>query len=187
MTMNENKDKKIESIYDFAGIIVAALLSVCIIFVFFFKISTVVGQSMENTLKSGDTVIISSINTELKYGDVVVVSQPNGYEKVLIKRVIAVGGQTVSFDAFSGKVIVDGKQLDEPYIKENMQITYGMTKTYTVPEGMLFVMGDNRNKSADSRDARVGMIDERYVVGKVFYRVGDLNLFNSDLEVTENV
>lgn len=185
-TMNEN-NKKIESIYDFAGIIVAALISVCVIFTFFFKISTVVGQSMENTLKGGDSVIISSINKEFNYGDVVVVSQPNGYEKVLIKRVIAVGGQTVYFDKINGKVLVDGQELDEPYIKEKMRFSYGMTTTYTVPEGMLFVMGDNRNYSADSRDARIGMIDERYVVGKVFYKMGDLNLFNSDLEVKENV
>lgn len=184
--MNKNKSKNIESIYDFAGIIVAALLAVCIIFTFFFKISTVVGESMENTLKDGNTVLISAINPDIEYGDVVVISQPNGYEKVLIKRVIAVGGQTVSFDHLSGKTIIDGKPLDEPYIKENMQFTYGMTKTYTVPEGMLFVMGDNRNESADSRDVYIGMIDERYVVGKVFYRVGDFKLFNFDLEEAEN-
>ncbi len=184
--MNENKNIKIESVYDFAGIIVTALLSVCVIFTFFFKISTVVGASMENTLFGGDNVIISAINSDIEYGDVVVVSQPNGYEKVLIKRVIAVGGQTIYFDRLTGNVVVDGEQLEEPYIKENMEFTYSMTKTYTVPEGMLFVMGDNRNKSADSRDAYIGMIDERYVVGKVLYRVGDLNLFNSDFKEIKN-
>ncbi len=184
--MNDNKNKKIESVYDFAGIIVTALLSVCVIFTFFFKISTVVGQSMENTLHGGDNVIISAINSDIEYGDVVVVSQPNYYEKVLIKRVIAVGGQTIYFDELTGKAVVDGKQIDEPYIKENMEFTYSMTKTYTVPEGMLFVMGDNRNKSADSRDLYIGMIDERYVVGKVLYRVGDLNLFNSNFEEIKN-
>ncbi len=182
MIMSENKNKNIESVYDFASIIVSALLAVCVIFTFFFKISTVVGESMENTLHGGDTVIISAINSDIEYGDVVVISQPNGYEKVLIKRVIAVGGQTISFDHITGKTVVDGKQIDEPYIKENMHFTYGMTKSYTVPEGMLFVMGDNRNESADSRDMYIGMIDERYVVGEVKYRVGDLNLFNSELE-----
>lgn len=186
MNKNKNKSKKIESIYDFVGIIVAALLSVCVIFTFFFKISTVVGESMENTLKNGNTVLISAINSDIEYGDVVVISQPNAYEKVLIKRVIAVGGQTIYFDRTSGKVVVDGKQLDEPYIKENMEFTYSMTKAYTVPEGKLFVMGDNRNESADSRDVYIGMIDERYVVGKVFYRVGDLKLFNYDLEEPQN-
>lgn len=183
MTMNEKNSKNLESIYDFAGIVVIALLSVCIIFTFFFKTSIVVGKSMENTLKDGDTVIISSINKDIKYGDVVVVSQPNRYADVLIKRVIAVGGQTVSFDVISGNVFVDGEPLSEPYIKEAMKFTFGMNGKYTVPEGMLFVMGDNRNESADSRDPAIGFVDERYVLGKVFYRVGDLNLFNSDLEV----
>ena len=186
MIMSENKNKSIESVYDFAGIIVTALISVCVIFTFFFKISTVVGESMENTLLDGDNVIISAVNSDIEYGDVVVVSQPNYYEKVLIKRVIAVGGQTISFDRITGNVVVDGVQLDEPYIKENMEFTYSMTKTYTVPEGKLFVMGDNRNWSADSRDMYIGMIDERYVVGKVLYRVGDLNLFNSNFEEITN-
>ncbi len=186
MTMNENKNKNIESIYDFVAIIVTALLAVCVIFTFFFKISTVVGESMENTLLDGDNVIISAINSDIEYGDVVVISQPNLYDKVLIKRVIAVGGQTVAFDRLTGKVVVDGEQLDEPYIKEYMNFTYSMSNTYIVPEGMLFVMGDNRNESADSRDSYIGMIDERYVVGQVLYRVGDLNLFNSDFKETEN-
>lgn len=186
MIMSENKNKSIESVYDFAGIIVTALISVCVIFTFFFKISTVVGQSMENTLLDGDNVIISAINSDIEYGDVVVISQPNYYEKVLIKRVIAVGGQTISFDRITGNVVVDGVQLDEPYIKENMEFTYSMTKTYTIPEGKLFVMGDNRNWSADSRDMYIGMIDERYVVGKVLYRVGDLNLFDSNFEEIKN-
>lgn len=186
MIMSENKNKSIESVYDFAGIIVTALISVCVIFTFFFKISTVVGESMENTLLDGDNVIISAINSDIEYGDVVVISQPNYYEKVLIKRVIAVGGQTISFDRITGNVVVDGVQLDEPYIKENMEFTYSMTKTYTVPEGKLFVMGDNRNWSADSRDMYIGMIDERYVVGKVLYRVGDLNLFDSNFEEIKN-
>lgn len=184
--MNENKNKNIESVYDFVGVIVAALFAVSIIFTFFFKISTVVGKSMENTLLDGDNVIISAVNSDIEYGDVVVISQPNYYEKVLIKRVIAVGGQTVSFDYTTGGVLVDGKQIDEPYIKENMELHFGMFNTYTVPEGKLFVMGDNRNESSDSRDPNIGMIDERYVVGQVLYKVGDLNLFNSDLEETEN-
>ncbi len=186
MIMSENKNKSVESVYDFAGIIVTALISVCVIFTFFFKISTVVGKSMENTLLDGDNVIISAINSDIEYGDVVVVSQPNFYEKVLIKRVIAVGGQTVSFDQITGNVVVDGKQIDEPYIKENMDFSFGMTHTYTVPDGKLFVMGDNRNESADSRDIGIGMIDERYVIGQVLYKVGDLHLFNSDLKETQN-
>ena len=137
---------------------------------------------MENTLYNGDKLIISAVTQDVEYGDVVVVSQPNGYEKVLIKRVIAVGGQTVWFNEDTNKVVVDGKELDEPYIKEEMEFLLSKTKLYRVPEGKIFVMGDNRNDSADSRSELIGMIDERYVVGKVIYRIGDKNLFNSDFK-----
>ncbi len=175
-------NKKYESVYDFVSIIVSALVAVAVIFTFFLKISMVVGESMENTLHNGDQVIISAINKEPQYGDVVVVSQPNAYGKVLIKRVIAVGGQTVSFDEATGQTLVDNVPIDEPYIKEKMNFTYTMYNQYIVPEGYLFVMGDNRNDSADSRDSYIGLIDERYVVGTVLYKVGDTKLFNSQFE-----
>lgn len=183
ITENSKKsDKNVESIYEMASVVVSAILTVGIIFTFLFKISTVSGESMENTLYNGDKLIISAVTQDVQYGDVVVVSQPNGYEKVLIKRVIAVGGQTVWFNEDTNKVVVDGKELDEPYIKEEMEFLLSMTKLYRVPEGKIFVMGDNRNNSADSRSELIGMIDERYVVGKVIYRIGDKNLFNSDFK-----
>lgn len=183
ITENSKKsDKNVESIYEMASVVVSAILTVGIIFTFLFKISTVSGESMENTLYNGDKLIISAVTQDVEYGDVVVVSQPNGYEKVLIKRVIAVGGQTVWFNEDTNKVVVDGKELDEPYIKEEMEFLLSMTKLYRVPEGKIFVMGDNRNNSADSRSELIGMIDERYVVGKVIYRIGDKNLFNSDFK-----
>ncbi len=181
-----NKNKLLNNVYEFASILVMSLIAICVIFTFFFKISTVVGESMENTLLNGDTVIINAIEKDVEYGDVVVISQPNMYSKVLIKRVIAVGGQTVEFDRYSSKVLVDGKEIDEPYIKEAMRFTYLMHNTYTVPEGKIFVLGDNRNRSADSRDPNVGFVDERYVLGKVLYRLGDKELFNSDLKGFEN-
>ncbi len=179
---NDKSKKNAESIYDIASIVVSAVISVGIIFTFFFKISTVSGESMENTLHHADRLIISSIVTDVEYGDVVVTSQPNIFDKVLIKRVIAVGGQTVWFDEETKQTIVDGKPLNEPYIKEEMEYTPAMDKLFTVPEGKIFVMGDNRNNSSDSRDAFVGMIDENYIVGKVVYRFGDKSLFNSDFK-----
>lgn len=180
--INGKSKKNAESIYDIASIVVSAVISVGIIFTFFFKISTVSGESMENTLHNADRLIISSIVTDVEYGDVVVTSQPNMFNKVLIKRVIAVGGQTVWFDEETKQTIVDGKPLNEPYIKEEMEYTPAMDKLFTVPEGKIFVMGDNRNNSSDSRDAFVGMIDENYIVGKVVYRFGDKSLFNSDFK-----
>lgn len=173
----DNK-KLLTNVYDFASMIVTAILIVGVIFTFFFKISTVSGKSMENTLQNGDQLLINAIPGDIEIGDVVVVSQPNGYEKILIKRVIAVGGQTIEFDAVKKCVLVDGRIIDEPYIKEKMDFTFLHGKKYVVPEGQLFLMGDNRNFSADSRDVRIGMVDEKYVIGKVFYRIGDKALFN---------
>ncbi len=179
---NGKSEKKISSIYEFASIIVSSVLAVGIIFTLFFRISTVSGESMENTLHNGDQLIISAITTDIKYGDVVVTSQPNAYGKTLIKRVIAVGGQTVSFDEESKSVLVDGVEIEEPYIKEEMEFLLSMSKTYEVPEGKLFLMGDNRNNSADSRDQFIGLVDERYVVGRVIYRIGDKGLFNTNFK-----
>lgn len=177
-----NKSKTLNAIYDFASVLLTAILVVSIIFTFFFKISTVSGESMENTLAHGDNLLVTAINNDIKQGDVVVISQPNAYNLVLIKRVIATSGQTITFDKQKGAVYVDGELLEEPYIKERMTKFYGTDKSYTVPEGKLFVMGDNRNNSSDSRDVNIGFIDERYVLGTVFYRIGDKKLFNSEVE-----
>ncbi len=175
-----SNNKLLTNIYDFASTLLSSVLVICVIFTFFFKVSTVNGQSMENTLYNGDRLVISAIPMDIGYGDVVIISQPNVYSKVLIKRVIAVGGQTVEFDTENGTVSVDGKVLDEPYIKEDMMATFMLRTKYVVPEGKYFVMGDNRNHSADSRDIGVGMIDEDYILGKVIYRFGDKELFHSD-------
>ncbi|MBR5246814.1 MAG: signal peptidase I [Clostridia bacterium] len=179
-------NKVLTGAYELASTVVSSVLIMCIIFTFFFKVSTVNGQSMENTLYEGDQLIISAFSKDVKYGDVVIISQPNVYSKVLIKRVIAVGGQTVEFDYKKGTVSVDGEVLEENYIKEEMVISPLINKTYFVPEGKLFVMGDNRNHSADSRDIGVGMIDEDYIIGKVLYRLGDKELFNSDFKELQN-
>ena len=174
-------DKKtLGIIYDFAEILMTAVLAVTVVFAFFFKTSVVNGDSMKDTLHNGDTVIISAINKTVDYGDVVVISQPNVIKKVLIKRVIATEGQTVTFDSEHKKVLVDGVELNEPYLPEKMIFLPSMSESVTVPEGMLFVMGDNRNDSTDSRDPIIGFIDERYVVGKVLYVVGDTHLFEND-------
>lgn len=173
--------KILAAIYDFAEILMTAVLAVAVVFAFCFKTSVVNGDSMKNTLHNGDSVIITAINNSVGYGDVVVISQPNVINKVLIKRVIATGGQTVTFDSENKKVLVDGKELSEPYIREEMYFTAEMSGSITVPKGKLFVMGDNRNESTDSRDPIIGFIDSRYVVGKVVYRVGDTNLFEKDI------
>ncbi len=174
------KDKKYSLIYDLASVLVTAVIAVAFLFTFFIKISTVVGDSMNDTLQNGDKLVITAMVKSVDYGDIVIISQPNGYNEVLIKRVIATGGQTIDIDIRSNTVTVDGEVLSEPYVKERNRIL-GDAFDYpiTVPEGYVFVMGDNRNNSGDSRFAAVGMIDERYIIGEAFYRMGDSSLLNT--------
>ena len=168
------KNKFIYGLYDFASVIMTSVIAVAIIFTFGFKVSTVSGHSMNNTLKHGDRLIITAKDYSVDYGDIVIISQPNDYNEVLVKRVIALGGQTIDIDLKKGTVSIDGVVLDEPYIRERMVVSGdGFDYPLTIPEGKVFVMGDNRNESGDSRFAAVGLIDERYIVGEAVYRIGD--------------
>ncbi len=159
-----------------------AVLLFLIIFVG--RYAPVDGTSMFPALQNGDMVLLTNLGAEAQQGDIVVVqSQKYGYDQPLVKRVIATGGQTVTIDPEEWTVTVDGVLLDEPYILKSsiFQMATGNSgKTaWTVPEGKLFVMGDNRNDSLDSRFTQVGYIDARMVVGKVFFRLFPLDAFGS--------
>lgn len=149
-------------------VFVAMMAAFVLTFTFVARLIVVSGPSMENTLINGDLMLVWSLGYTPKAGDVVVLTQRSYQEDSIVKRVIATEGQRVDINYASGTVHVDGELLDEPYIKERMVLpSFGEGNNHvTVPEGCIFVMGDNRNHSADSRFPAIGIVDERCVIGR---------------------
>ena len=164
-------------VYDWLQCIVTALLVCVLVFVFLARMIGVIGSSMVDTLHEGDRIIISNLFYTPKQGDIVVLRKESLRADAIVKRVIAVEGQTVDIDFENGIVYVDGEVLDEPYIYEPTLTAEDFDGEVTVPEGCVFCMGDNRNGSTDSRDSRVGMIDTREILGRVLLRVFPFNVF----------
>jgi signal peptidase I len=157
--------------YDWVESAVMAFTVMILILTFVGRMVSVEGISMENTLHENDRLISSNLLYDPDYGDIVVIIFPEDTDRPLVKRVIATEGQVVDIDFEAGIVSVDGKTLDEPYIAESTHLQYDLLFPLLVPEGHVFVMGDNRNHSWDSRDSEIGMIDERNLLGRVVYRV----------------
>lgn len=169
----EQKDNSfIGFVYTWARELVGCLLVVVLIFTLVVRIIAVDGDSMLPTLHDQERVLLLSSNlyTEPETGDIVV-AYSSGLQKPLVKRVIATEGQTVDIDFAAHEVWVDGELLDEPYIAAPTAASADVSFPQTVPEGHVFVMGDNRNNSRDSRDSAVGMVDTRCILGKVLLRI----------------
>ncbi len=148
--------------------LVLVLAVLILIFTFMARIIVVSGPSMQNTLHNGDAMLVWSLGYTPKQGDVVVLTKESYQSDSIVKRVIATEGQTVSIDYTESAVYVDGVKLQEDYVREPMLVpSYGIWNSQvTVPEGCIFVMGDNRNESADSRYPDIGIIDARCVIGR---------------------
>lgn len=148
-----------------------AIVALLLLFTFVARVVQVDGNSMNNTLLNGEKLIISSFPYTPAHGDIVVTDSHTRYGRVLIKRVIGCPGDTIDIDFETGVVLRNGERLDEPYAAAPTYLAEGTEFPLTVPEGMLFLMGDNRNDSLDSRSPEVGLIDTRDVLGKVLWRL----------------
>ena len=153
--------------YDALAVAVAVI---ALVFTFCVRIVKVDGHSMDYTLSDGERILINLLKTP-DYGDIVVVDGYTDYGKPLIKRVIGKGGDTINIDFTAGIVYRNGVALDEPYTAEPTYLSESVEFPITVPDGCLFVMGDNRNNSTDSRDASVGCVDERDIMGAAMLRI----------------
>lgn len=161
--------------YEWLQCLVAVLLLCIAVFTFFFRPIAMPGDSMQPTLSDGDGLLVSRLSRDFRPGDIVAVRVESYKSEPLVKRVIAVAGQTVSFDFDAGVVYVDGAALNESYIYEPTRRAADFTEPVEVPEGCVFLLGDNRNNSVDSRSALVGCVDARCILGKVVFRAWPLS------------
>ena len=162
--------KRRKTVLSYLHDLVFGLVAVLLVFMLVFRVIIVSGPSMMQTLQNGDCLVLlsSTFCGEPKYGDIIVASKESYKDgEPIIKRVIATEGQEVDIDFIAGTVTVDGVVLDEPYINTSTNLFEGVSFPLVVDEGCVFVMGDNRNESKDSRSIEIGLIDRREILGKV--------------------
>lgn len=174
---DEKKDERKEeqpgrNLYEWAQALVCSVLAAVVVFAFGVRVVGVSGGSMRETLQNGDLLLVvnRALCGEFQRGDVVIAAKP-AFERgePIVKRVVATGGETVDVDFIGGVVYVDGMPLEEPYIRELTYLEEGTAFPFTVPEGSVFLMGDNRNGSRDSRDPELGAVDERCLIGRAVF------------------
>lgn len=172
------EQKKRSNAYDWIQCLASALIVCVVIFIFFVRVIDVKGTSMYPTLNNQDKMLVSDLFYKPKVGDVVVFTKDEyDPDKALVKRVIATEGQEINIDFDLGIVYVDGVAIEEDYINELTTTKLDFIGPQTVPEGCVFVMGDNRNMSTDSRKSEIGMVDNRLIIGKVYCVIFPLTSF----------
>ena len=177
--------KLLSGVFDWIRCVIIAISIVVFCLTFVFRLVEVDGSSMMDTLSNSDKVIVTNLFYTPKNNDIIVISHASDYNKPIIKRVIATGGQTVRLDYQNDRIFVDGVQLEEPYIKgstfsnniSDLYMEHDSNGNFVIPEGKLFVMGDNRVVSLDSRNEKIGMIDVKDVIGKAQFVAWPFNHF----------
>lgn len=177
----KQRSSKTQVVFDWYDSLVFALAVVMIVLIFGVRITEVFGKSMEPTLHWGDRVAVQILGYKPKRGDIVVTDSLTKYGETLVKRIIATGGDTVDIDFESGMITVNGQRVEEPYISEPTHLQYDVEFPVTVPADCVFVMGDNRNASLDSRSTDVGFIEEKAIFGKVLLRLAPFGSFGKVL------
>ena len=170
--MPEKKQTAGRGAYEWVQALVCSVLTVVLIFTFAVRIVRVSGESMRETLQDQDMLVV--LNNWLcggyEPGDIVILQRDDFYGgEPIVKRVIATEGQTVDIDFDAGVVYVDGAALEEDYIRQPTHLEEGLDFPCTVPAGCVFVMGDNRNDSDDSRDPDLGPVDTREIMGQAVF------------------
>ena len=190
-TPDRSPSKKLLGLIDYAELFVIAICVVILLFSLVFRTCNVDGDSMNQTLINGETLIISDFAYTPKRGDIVVFHQTGKVNMPLVKRVIGVAGDTVTVNVNTWEVTITDKDgntvtLDEDYIYIDKYDTHRLSSVnggvhmYVVPEGSLFVLGDNRNNSMDSTDSyNIGFVDEDIILGKVLFRVSPISKFGA--------
>ena len=171
--VNSAQKRAVNAAYEWVGAMITALLIPVILFALFIRVVTVEGTSMNNTLMNNDRLVLYCYDTNYEYGDIVVIDRHT--QSPLIKRVIAVGGDTVEITS-DARVYRNGELLEESYTLGETE-RHSVIGTVTVPDGHLFVLGDNRSVSHDSRSREIGFVPVSDVVGKAILRVWPLRTF----------
>ena len=158
-------------IFDISGTILSAIVILLLILSLFLRQVTVDGPSMNDTLHNEERLLVSCFQYEPKCGDIVIVTHGKSVDDPLVKRVIAVAGQSIDIDSDTGDVIVDGVLLKESYtLGKTRRLPDSVDLPMVIPEGYVFVMGDNREHSLDSRSAAIDLIPVENIIGKAVFR-----------------
>ncbi len=178
-TVSQKSMNMRKEIFEWIQAIVIALVIALLIRSYVFSLIKVNGHSMQPTLYHNERLVVTKLMYTPRQGDVIILDPPAHQQGPYVKRVVAVGGQTIDIDYDNQKVYLDGVELQEDYIKESISSRGNIKLPMRVPENTVFVLGDNRNNSRDSRYRDIGVVPHENIIGKVTIRIWPLDKIGS--------